>query len=808
MHDSPSSPRRSIAPAPPKQHQPKKAGAPKAKGAVRAKSGCYTCRIRRKKCDERPNPEGRCETCIRLRLQCLGFGQKRPDWLKENNNVTMFREKIKDFLAAQGMIKGHSGSGTRTSDQEGMLVLVTDHGRSDTSSPHSPALSIDSTEDRRHSGHNISSLRHDPHYPSISLAAQHSHPGYSSQQQQRMSFSSARESSPLNLPRLPSAYHALPDMSADAREGMNSELILPFSPPPTSSNILPPPPTSLVSPMSQSWHHSNQNPYPSYSAPPVPPPSVPVPPPPPPQTQLPIAQVPAHAPASTSHFASTLSPSYHQHYVYEEDEYNNNNNETEQVHSTGYYVESSSLSQNIAPFMSSHQSGLVRHYLDHVLRRQYLLADTSIAEFIIRTVQENPAVRDAVCLLASLHRESLRHGPPHFPAAAAAAMTDALVLQNDASSDYSKTYKRICTNLRTSAAAGYTEGEAMAGLFVVSAFLFRGGRGAWQEFLSVAADWVWNVLHAGGEPAETILRCSDSQQFIIKTTFWFDILASTTRLQTPRFLSVYRELWSSRRGAYIENGGARQLSMMSVMGCENSTALALAEISALACWKETHARQGTLSVPELVDRGRTIESECLVHPSPTPAHPSLSGVAGGGDGRPGAAGLYGGAGDADAELAEKRRLTADIFRATARVYLHSVLSGEYPGCPEIRDGVQDTIECLRRVPAGGHGPQQQQQQQQESPGQQNNVSRSVLRSVVFGICLCGCLTDDYTERQFLLRRLDEEQAEGVGNCAEARSVMEQVWNRRASVSAGSGGGSSLSWRDAMQQFGGESLLLV
>jgi hypothetical protein len=34
------------------------------------------------KCDERPNAEGRCETCIRLRLQCLGFGQKRPDWLK------------------------------------------------------------------------------------------------------------------------------------------------------------------------------------------------------------------------------------------------------------------------------------------------------------------------------------------------------------------------------------------------------------------------------------------------------------------------------------------------------------------------------------------------------------------------------------------------------------------------------------------------------------------------------------------------------------------------------------------------------
>ncbi|KAH9995654.1 hypothetical protein BJV74DRAFT_829351 [Russula compacta] len=234
MHDSPSSPRRSIAPAPPKQQQPKKAGAPKAKGAVRAKSGCYTCRIRRKKCDERPNAEGRCETCIRLRLQCLGFGQKRPEWLKENNNVTMFREKIKDFLAAQGMIKGHSGSGARSSEQEGMLVLITDHGRSDTSSPQSPALSVDSSEDRRPNGHSISSIRHD-HYPPISLPPQHSHSGYPSQPY----------------------HHPLSDM-ADARETMNQELILPFSTSPTSSTILPPPPTSLVPPMS---HQSCKNPY-------------------------------------------------------------------------------------------------------------------------------------------------------------------------------------------------------------------------------------------------------------------------------------------------------------------------------------------------------------------------------------------------------------------------------------------------------------------------------------------------------------------------------------------------------------------
>lgn len=41
-------------PAAPKLSQSKKASANKSKGAVRAKTGCYTCRIRRK-VSERPS---------------------------------------------------------------------------------------------------------------------------------------------------------------------------------------------------------------------------------------------------------------------------------------------------------------------------------------------------------------------------------------------------------------------------------------------------------------------------------------------------------------------------------------------------------------------------------------------------------------------------------------------------------------------------------------------------------------------------------------------------------------------------------
>ena len=566
-------------------------------------------------------------------------------------------------------------------------------------------------------------------------------------------------------------------------------------------------------------HHSNQNHYPSYAAPPGPAVAPPL---------LVPSQAPVSAPSMTSHLTSTLPPSYQQQYVYEEEEYDG----SEQLHSG--YIEHS-LSHSVVPYIPSQQSGLVKHYLDHVLKRQYLLADSSIAAFIIRTVQQNPAVRDAVCLLASLHQESLRRGNPS---------NNALVF-NEPSSDSNKAYKRICDSLYSPTQGNYTEGEAMAGLFVVSAFLFSGGRGAWQHFLAVAAEWVWNVLSTGADPAETILRCSDSQQFVIKTTFWFDILASTTRLESPRFLMVYRKLWSSERGAYIEqppNGataaaaaaaagssatGAASghhhhhhqhhhhlpspLSMMSVMGCENETALAIAETSALACWKVAHERQGKLSVPDLVDRGRKIEKDCLLRRVPPQSMqvPPPGGV------------YYPAGGGIPDELSEKRRLTADIFRATARVYLHSVISGENPGCPEIRDGVRETIECLRRLPAGGVGGGG------VGSGHGSNgtsVARSVLRSVVFGVCLCGCLAEDPKDREFLLRRLDaEEQAEGVvGNCTSACLVMQEVWRRRAPTCGigGNGSGDStassstspssppLSWREATQQFGGESLLLV
>jgi len=171
----------------------KKAGAPKAKGAVRAKSGCYTCRIRRKKCDEQSNEDGECSTCVRLHLECLGFGAKRPEWLRESRNVSELRDKIKSFLAAQGMIKGTSGAGAKNSEQDSPFLRLSEGGYSSPSSasPPTPVLSL--TEELRHPVLTLSSERDEP-YPSTLNAQAYSHSGLHSAQE-------LSPDSPYNTPR-------------------------------------------------------------------------------------------------------------------------------------------------------------------------------------------------------------------------------------------------------------------------------------------------------------------------------------------------------------------------------------------------------------------------------------------------------------------------------------------------------------------------------------------------------------------------------------------------------------------------------
>src|ERR1700683_87750 len=151
---------------------------------------------------------------------------------------------------------------------------------------------------------------------------------------------------------------------------------------------------------------------------------------------------------------------------------------------------------------------------------------------MFETIQSSPTALDAACLLASLHRHALRYDAP---------VTD------PESQDH---FHRVRQSLVGK--AQLSEGDAMAGLHVVSWVLFSGGRGQWQEFLHVAcryADGVlWHPEYRG--PQDALMRCSEATRFIIKTSMWFDVLASATRVEVPYCIEVLRGLFAPM-SAYI-----------------------------------------------------------------------------------------------------------------------------------------------------------------------------------------------------------------------------------------------------------------
>ncbi|KAI0052304.1 hypothetical protein FA95DRAFT_1592820 [Auriscalpium vulgare] len=74
------------------------------------RGGCWTCRLRRKKCDEQREEGDSCRTCRRLQLNCLGWGPRRPDWMRDKEAVANYKAEIKAHLLRLGLIRGQPRS--------------------------------------------------------------------------------------------------------------------------------------------------------------------------------------------------------------------------------------------------------------------------------------------------------------------------------------------------------------------------------------------------------------------------------------------------------------------------------------------------------------------------------------------------------------------------------------------------------------------------------------------------------------------------------------------------------------------------
>ncbi|KAF9451873.1 hypothetical protein P691DRAFT_723089 [Macrolepiota fuliginosa MF-IS2] len=316
----------------------------------------------------------------------------------------------------------------------------------------------------------------------------------------------------------------------------------------------------------------------------------------------------------------------------------------------------------------------------------------------------------------------------------------------------------------------------MTALHLVCAILVCGGYGEWQVFLKTSVAYVSEErvrLRPVVGGLEALEWLSEKKALIVKITVWFAVLAGVTTGKKP-LLEVVRWLFRPGQSSLPEAppiaGSMERTSMIFLMGCENKVIWACAEIFALSTWKQEQKESGRLSVEVLVQRAEDIEKELEVKEH----YPAkiLS--------------------DFKNDLvAYSRYLVAHIFRASAMLYLHSVVLDGHPHVAQIKTAVDEVMRWICNIPKK---PQSVVDKQ---------IHKLAVRSTVLAFYITGALTDDVECRKELSEYLLTE-AEGVGgNCGVVARVLEEIWADRESAK----GGAEVLWREKLYH-GNEPILLV
>ncbi|KAF6759885.1 fungal-specific transcription factor domain-containing protein [Ephemerocybe angulata] len=666
-------------PAAPKISQSKKAAAAKAKGATHSHTLCGALQ----KCDEERTDRDTCKTCDRLRLECLGFGAKRPEWLRENRNVVALREQIKASSRAI------HGTGPRPADAgpqilrlsaagEALQAAYNNHHSSDSESPPTRSLSLSDDDDR----HRIltSSIRDQPADVEPAWFGPGGMNGYG------------------NI----SGYSVYDDHHHHHQHPHHQHT-------------------------HQQHHHLSANPYTLSSS-------------------------------SLSLDESLISPAIQSRFgrLY-----------TEPITGFDLDVIASALPTDSRdpPFVLYQApityvpQGLVddsvRTYVLRIAEIQYLLGDrTTLPTMIWESCQTHNNSQKALSLLTSIYYRRQQH-------------PNQAVLAN------SEMHTQLRSLLDELGKGNFDDpDDAIAALHGVSMFLFDGGQGAWLQFLQLATEYVKKVLHsqAYGNPKDALLYASWKDAFIVKTSIWFDVLASITTGRPPHFLDEVRAMFNPNFPSVYDPSfdSSPQCSMMSPMGCENRIVWALAEVSALASWKDTEKAKKRLNIMELVQKATEIETYLYQKPFEPSMEPSE-----------------------EKELEHIRYFASEIFRNATRLFLATVVNDDYPQVRKIQEIVDEVVLCFRNL--------------FQQPGlDAYTVSRSVVRSTVFAIYISGAMSTNRTHREELLDHLDRESngrnGEGVGNCASIRKMLEDVWK-----TVGANPSEPVPWRQILKE---REILLV
>ncbi|WVW78542.1 hypothetical protein I302_100497 [Kwoniella bestiolae CBS 10118] len=678
----------------------------------RGKTGCITCRLRKKRCDE---AKPICATCSRLGIECMGYGVKRPKWLKENDNAKKTKQNIKQIVLSR---RSQKGKQKEHHTVDGSSSNLTDYD---------DTQNVPVTNDRDQTGMEIDT--------SLEVPTNRGIPHF-----WELGSSSGSSSAIANDPN-PLGWNVPPNTTMSHTRPPSFTSFPPFLPDPS---IFPPPAVMADTPVDM--------------------------------TSL-IPGIPSLNDLSLDTllgmlFGPTVPPGFAV-------DTNNNHvplpqppNPNDNTSLTPYFCIPTSIPSPLpTPYLT-----YLHHYLNVVLPLQYRIIGITITmgDFVGSLALRCDEVLTSVSSLAALHmvaqrtKTNLGHGGVSLDSKDKFTLLDVDDTEkddNDQDEDEDTTvaitsHRKTLERLRFISSKDLIAEEIIISvLFAVSYNVFCGGT---SKNLNDLVDISRRCLSAAlySSPELGLASSSDTSKHtnlpnssfwsrypvLLESMIWIDIISSVTYNKASTLLPMYRKLLS--HVPHDQSGlSSRPVVLMDrMMGCDSTTLLAMCETVALSEWKCKAESAGCLSYKELLERATRIE-KLMDERSWRESHLDIPET---------------GKDESDTG-AELRKVLSDVFYGSVKVLLAVAVNGPFPRVPEIASAVIETIEALNRLDI-----------QQQSNVQ---IHRAVVLPITIAGCHCETADQQSFFRNCFTSLGNEAKA--FGNTGPALELMEEVWRKRA-----------------------------
>ncbi|WVQ76045.1 hypothetical protein IAR50_005681 [Cryptococcus sp. DSM 104548] len=710
----------------------------------RAKTGCITCRLRKKRCDE---TKPACATCERLGIECLGYGDKRPDWLREKANAREAKKQIKEVVMSRRAKKAKLDATLAVNDQSASSDEPYGHDSSIPSLDLRNSVLGNVKADAVEGSQEATRKRKRSRPP----------PSRNAPQETGQSEIGLTSDIPSTWDLVESASMVVDPTSYLVATGSTSDTLDPSLLKPEELNLPQASTSSLTLPSSANHEGLENEELDAFWA-----------------SLLDSAETSLWDISSLAQVSKIRTPSPVPPFLYIPSP------------STG------PLPEDMGKMKYIH------HYLNIVLPLQYRLLPISVSmsELVAPLALRASEVSESVTSLAALHLVSRRstnrsvvtaddyasrlmevHNADERGPMSSASIDE---IENDDALVAVSSHQKSMERLRFLSPQDLTTEETvLCALFAISYHLFSGGTSKRlpeiisinQRCLSAALSMSHEFVdHAATRSALPPRSPWSRYRPLIQHMIWIDVFASVTQGKGSRILPTYRKILRSLPTDVLAGDSKPSMQMDKVMGCDSTTLLAFAEIAALEEWKENNIKAGCLSYIELVDRAARIRQllderawrEDLLR------MPEQGGGQKGKDDR-------------------LRSVLRDIFFGAAKVLLAVVINGPFPRVPEVAQAVQDTSEALSRLNIEHSDP-------------------NIHRALVMPITIAGCHCHTPAQQTFFRTSFEclSVEAMAFGNTGSALELMKEVWRQRLVSRADE----RVCWRKTMVKLGWENGILL